>query len=110
MLQIIGTKKHAETRKAVRACQERNIPFQFIDLNERTLSEGEWESVLRSIPAETLIDTASSFYVKEGYAWREYDAADELREHSQLMKQPVLRNNGKATVGFDLAFIIGASS
>ncbi|RKX89879.1 MAG: ArsC family transcriptional regulator, partial [Spirochaetes bacterium] len=56
-IQIIGTKKCNSTKKAVRFFKERNIPFYFVDLNERELSPGELSAITARIPASDLIDT-----------------------------------------------------
>ncbi len=47
-IQIFGTKKSADTRKAERYFKERGIKFQFIDLKEKGLSKGEFSSVMQA--------------------------------------------------------------
>ena len=37
-IQIFGTKKSADTRKAQRYFQERRIKFQFVDLSQKGMS------------------------------------------------------------------------
>ncbi|MGE4453950.1 MAG: arsenate reductase family protein [Sphaerochaeta sp.] len=101
MIQIIGTKKCKETAKAIRGCKERNLAYQFVDLVQRTLSEGEWRSIFGAFPAEDLLDENSSYYKKEGYAWRSFSPEVELVEHPQLLKTPILRCKGKVHVGYD---------
>lgn len=44
-IQIFGTKKCNETKKAQRFFKERGIKFQFIDMNEKEISKGELRSV-----------------------------------------------------------------
>ncbi len=105
MIQIIGTKKCKETAKAIRACKERNIPYQFVDLSQRVLSDGEWRSIFQKYKAEDLIDTDSSYYKKEGYSWRDYDAEQELIEHPELLKTPVLRSKNRVHQGFDITIL-----
>ena len=39
-IQIFGTKKCFDTKKAIRYFKERNIKAQFIDLKEKGLSKG----------------------------------------------------------------------
>ena len=41
-IQIFGSKKDNDTKKAQRFFKERGIRFQYIDLRERTLSKGEF--------------------------------------------------------------------
>ncbi len=101
VLQIIGTKKSSETRKAVRFCKERSIPYQMIDLEERELSPGELSHILQYHDAEALIDTASKFYKKQGYAYLDYDAVEEIMEHPELMVTPVIRMDRHVLLGFD---------
>lgn len=105
MLQIIGTKKCTETRKALRFCKERSIPHQFVNLDERSLSDGEWEKVFRSLSARSLVDEQSKYYQKEGYSWREYDPQEELRLHPQLLKTPLLKQGQRVVLGVDTDFL-----
>ena len=44
-IQIFGTKKSADTRKAERFFKERGVKFQYIDLKEKGMSKGEFNSV-----------------------------------------------------------------
>ena len=56
-IQIFGTKKSADTRKAERFFKERGIKYQFIDLKEKGLSKGEFQSVLKAVGSlDGLID------------------------------------------------------
>ena len=47
-IQIFGTKKSFDTKKAQRYFKERRIKFQFIDLREKEMSKGELQSVMRA--------------------------------------------------------------
>ena len=49
MIQIFGTTKNFDTKKAQMWFKERRIPFQFIDLKEKEMSRGEFESVVESV-------------------------------------------------------------
>lgn len=40
-IQIFGTKKSFDTKKAQRYFKERRIKFQFIDLREKEMSKGD---------------------------------------------------------------------
>ena len=44
-IQIFGTKKCNDTKKAERFFKERGIKFQFIDMKEKGMSKGEFEGV-----------------------------------------------------------------
>ena len=51
-IQIFGTGKCFETKKAQRFFKERRVDFQFIDLKEKGFSRGELESVLNALAKE----------------------------------------------------------
>jgi len=90
-IQIIGTKKSNNTKKAIRFFKERNIKFHFMDLNERKISEGELSNILARISVDDLLDTESQSYKKRGFAYMEYDPVEEILEDNSLMKTPVVR-------------------
>lgn len=48
-IQIFGTKKSFDTKKAQRYFKERRIKVQFIDLKEREMSKGELTSVMQAV-------------------------------------------------------------
>lgn len=106
MIQIIGTKKCKETLKAIRACKERGIAFQMVDLNERELSIGEWNNIFQHYEAQSLIDENSKIYKKKGFSYMVYDAKEELIENSLIMKTPILRHNKKVHAGFDIDTLV----
>ncbi len=63
-IQIFGTKKCFDTKKAERFFKERNIKFQFIDLNEKPMSKGEFNSIIKAVSINELINTKAKEYVK----------------------------------------------
>lgn len=103
-IQIFGTKKSFDTKKAQRYFKERRIPFQFIDLKEKGMSKGELQSVLRAVGGiETLVDpkakdqdtVALITYLAESQKF------DKLLENQQVLREPVVRNGKQATVGYE---------
>ena len=48
-IQIFGTSKCFDTKKAQRYFKERGIKFQMIDLKEKEMSRGEFENVARAL-------------------------------------------------------------
>ena len=48
-IQIFGTNKCFDTKKAMRYFKERNVKYQFIDLKEKGLSKGEYTSVKQAV-------------------------------------------------------------
>ncbi|EHJ01355.1 arsenate reductase like protein [Clostridium sp. DL-VIII] len=102
-IQIFGTKKCFDTKKAERFFKERNIKFQFIDLNEKAMSKGEFNSVLNSVSINDLIDTKSKEYTKLNFNnIRSAEVKTELLlKNQKVIKTPVVRNGKEATVGYN---------
>ena len=48
-VQIFGTAKCFDTKKAQRYFKERNVKFQFINLKEKAMSKGEFNSVKQAV-------------------------------------------------------------
>lgn len=102
-IQIFGTKKNADTRKAERFFKERGIKFQAVDLKEKGFSKGELQSVIQAVGGiEKVLDPDTK--EKDLLAMIQYiipeDRFEKLLENPSLLKQPVVRNGKKATVGY----------
>ncbi len=102
-IQIFGTKKSADTRKAERFFKERNIKFQAIDLKEKGMSKGEMQSVMQAVGGlDALIDENAKD--KDLLALIKYiapeDRMEKLLENQSVLKQPIVRNGRQATVGY----------
>ena len=66
-IQIFGTKKCTETRKAERFFRERGIKVHFVDLNEKGLAQGELRNIAARVGGvESLIDREGKRYVERG--------------------------------------------
>lgn len=100
-VQILGTKKSNDTKKAIRFFSERRIQYHFRDLGEKSLSGGELDNIGRSVAVEDLIDTESPGYKKRGMAYMEFDIREELLEDSLLLRMPIVRFGKEATVGHE---------
>lgn len=48
-IQILGTKKSFDSKKAERYFKERGIKYQFIDMKEKGMSKGELQSVCQAV-------------------------------------------------------------
>lgn len=102
-IQIFGTKKCFDTKKAQRYFKERNIKFQFVDLTEKGLSKGELNSVkqavggLQAMLNESCKDQDSLALVK--YIADE-DKDETVLLHQNILKTPIVRNGKKATIGY----------
>lgn len=101
-IQIFGTKKCFDTKKAERYFKERKIKYQLIDLNEKVISKGELQSIKTSVSLNDLINKQ----VKEYKALNmDQIRSAELREellltHPKLYNTPIVRNGRKATLGY----------
>ena len=110
-IQIFGTNKNFDCKKAQMWFKERRISFQFIDLKEKNMSRGEFDSVVQSIvktagsrqeAINQMIDTKSKDYASIAYL-DESDIEEKLFENQLLIKQPIVRNGKtQATVGLEL--------
>lgn len=102
-IQIFGTSKSFDTKKAERYFKERRIKFQSIDLVKYGMSGGEFDSVLRAVGG---VDNLIDWNVKHPDIdlMRYMDDArakeDKVFDNPKLMKTPVVRNGRKATVGY----------
>ncbi len=99
-LQIFGTKKCKDTKKAELFFQQRRIPFQAINLAEKGMSRGEIQSILASLSLDDLIDTESKVYKEKNLQYMLCDKLEALLENPGLIKTPVVRDGKKATVGY----------
>ena len=102
-IQIFGTKKCNETKKAERFFKERGIRFQSVDLKEKGLSKGEFQSVMQAVGGlEAMIDpncknkdllTLIKYIAEE-------DKVQKVLENQSVLLQPIVRNGKQATVGY----------
>ena len=99
-IQIFGTKKCSDTRKAERFFKERNIQFHFRDLNEKGVSKGELENITKVIPFEQLIDKNGKQFQKRKLGFMVYNIEKELLNDPLLFKTPIVRDGKLATVGY----------
>lgn len=102
-IQIFGTKKSFDTKKAQRYFKERRIKVQLIDLREKEMSKGELQSVLRAVGGiEALVDDKAKDQDTVALITHlaESQRFDKLLENQQVLREPIVRNGAKATVGY----------
>lgn len=100
-IQIFGTTKCFETKKAIRYFKERNIKFQNIDLRTKSFSKRELESVISVVGSlDELIDKNNKKYQNSVIEYlADYDEKLlKLIENPEFFKTPIVRNGKKATV------------
>ena len=102
-IQIFGTKKCNDTKKAERFFKERGIKYQFIDMKEKGMSKGEFMSVAQANGGvEGMLDADSKD--KDTLALIKYiadeDKVEKILENQQVIKTPVVRNGKQSTLGY----------
>lgn len=102
-IQIFGTKKSFDCKKAERYFKERGIKYQFIDMKEKGLSKGEFQSVCQAVGGyENLIDEGckdKDLLALVTYLAEE-DRVEKMLENQSVIKTPIVRNGKQATVGY----------
>jgi len=101
-VQIFGTKKSADTRKALRFFAERRVKVHFVDLAERAASLGELKRFAQKFGVGALIDKESHRYLDLGL--QHARMSDErwletLADEPLLLRQPLTRAQHKLTIG-----------
>ena len=114
-IQIFGTNKSFDTKKAQRWFKERGIKFQMIDMKEKGMSRGEFDNVCRAVGgwAKLVDENAKDKDTLALLRWLdESQQADKLFENQQqllifklfenqqLLRQPIVRNGRQAAVGY----------
>ena len=102
-IQIFGTKKCNDTKKAERFFKERGIKYQFIDMKEKGMSKGEFISVAQ---VNGGIDAMLDPNCKDQDALvlikyiAEEDRLSKILDNQQLIKTPIVRNGKQSTIGY----------
>ena len=100
-IQIFGSSKSFDTKKAERRFKERRIKYQYIDLFKKGFSPGEYRSVRQKLSYEELVNTRCKAYADLYMAYITPEAAEEkLFDNPQLFNTPIVRNGREVTVGY----------
>ena len=102
-IQIFGTKKCNDTKKAQRYFKERGIKFQFIDMMEKEMSKGEFRSICQAVGGiDAMINDECKD--KDALALVRYisdsQKEEKLLANQQVIKTPIVRNGKQATAGY----------
>lgn len=102
-VQIFGTKKCAETRKAQRYFAERRVKTHFVDLQQRAASPGELRRFAERFGVQALIDREGKRYAEKGLA--SAHLSDErwlarLADDPLLLRTPLVRWQQRLTIGY----------
>lgn len=103
-VQVFGTRRSADTRKALRFFAERRIRTHFVDLEERAASRGELMRFVQKFGVQGLVDRESRRFQELGLAAARL--SDEhwlakLQDEPLLLVMPLTRWQHKVTLGED---------
>lgn len=102
-IQIFGTKKCFESKKAQRYFKERNVKYQFVDIREKGMSKGELNSVMQAVGGldelldENCKDQNALMLIKYIV---DRDKLLKVLDNQQVLITPIVRNGSKATAGY----------
>jgi arsenate reductase-like glutaredoxin family protein len=103
-VQVFGTKKSADTRKALRFFSERRILTHFVDFQERGPALGELRRFSERFGVASLVDRESRRFLDLGLQ-RSMHSDDwwlkRLTEEPGMLKQPLVRFGHRVSVGVD---------
>ena len=102
-IQIFGTKKCNDTKKAERYFKERGIKYQFVDMKEKGMSKGEFISVAEKNGG---VDNMLNPDAKDKDALAlikniaDEDKLATILSNQQVIKTPIVRNGRQSTLGY----------
>ena len=102
-IQIFGTKKCNDTKKAERYFKERGIKYQFVDMKEKGMSKGEFTSVTEKNGG---VDNMLNPDAKDKDALAlikniaDEDKLATILSNQQVIKTPIVRNGRQSTLGY----------
>jgi arsenate reductase (glutaredoxin) len=101
-VQIFGTSKSQDTKKAQRFFAERRVKVHFVDLKERAASKGELQRFAQKFGLTALIDKRSRRYQDLGLGVVRYSDDrwfQTLVEEPLILVQPLVRWQHQVTIG-----------
>ena len=99
---MFGTRKSADTRKALRFFAERRVKTHFVDLDERPASPGELRRFAQKFGVAALVDHDSRRFAEFGLgAARLTDDRwlERLADEPHLLRLPLVRQQQRLTIG-----------
>lgn len=102
-IQIFGTNKSNDTKKAQRFFKERRLDVQFFDLSGK-LSIGQLKAFVNRFGIDALINKDSKDYEKSGLEFMKVsdeDLLEKLLKKPKMMQQPLLKNGNDLSIGWD---------
>ena len=104
MIKIYGIKNCDSVRKAVKYLKSHDIPYEFIDFRESTVSQSLIESWLEQTDLKTLFNTRGTTY--RTLKLKELNLSDDekiswLAKENMLIKRPVITFENNIIVGYN---------
>ena len=99
-IQIFGTSKSFDSKKAERYFKERRIKYQYIDMRKYGISRGELQSVKNAVGIEKLVNESIEDSEILKYLLHDDDKIEKLFENQDWINLPIVRNGKAATVGY----------
>ena len=103
-IQIFGTQKSKDTKKALRFFKERGLKPQFVDLSMGKPAPGELKRFVQKVGVDGLTEKGSKAYEDSGLEYlRMSDDAllERLLATPALLKQPLLRSGNTVEIGWN---------
>lgn len=101
-VQVFGTKKCQDTRKALRFFAERRVKTHFVDLQVRAASRGELRRFAQKFGVAALVDRHGKRYAGLGLHSASLSEArwlERLADDPMLLRTPLVRAGQRLTVG-----------
>ena len=101
-VQVFGTRRCANTRKALRFFSERRVKTHFVDVKERAASKRELRGFSQKFGVGALINQSSKRFEALGLRQAHHGEArwlELLEEEPLLLETPLVRRGSDLTVG-----------
>ena len=99
-IQIFGSSKSFDTKKAERWFKKRRIRVQSVDVRKYGMSLGELTSLRQAVGLEATVDPKHPDTVLLQYLASDQAKLDKLFQDPALLRTPIVRNGKQATVGY----------
>ncbi len=93
-VQIFGTKKCMDTRKALRFFSERRVKTHFVDLKQKAASVGELRRFVQKFGVDAVMDRDSKRFLSLGLRQADYSPErwlETLAEEPLILRTPLVR-------------------
>jgi arsenate reductase (glutaredoxin) len=101
-VQVFGTRKSADTRKALRFFSERRVKTHFVDFAERGPSLAELRRFIAKFGVDALVDHQSRRFAELGLTFARYSPAwweEKLLAEPSLLLLPLVRCGNRLSLG-----------